>query len=150
MEGFSPLLSANRKLPGVRPLRRTWVALAVAGLLLSCAPELFGAQRKRAPQSFGVIAGSVFEESGRSLPGAKVKVTPLAEETSKAETRVLTGTSDSRGEFAIRVPAGSMRYNVRVEARGFEPEEKQVQMEWDQRVELFFRLKAFQGAEERK
>jgi hypothetical protein len=92
----------------------------------------------RSASSFGVIAGRIVQESGRSLPGARVRVTPVADGLRKPK-RVCSLARQTCGEFAIRVPTGSMRYNVKVEARGFEPAEKQVQMEGDQRrVEIFF------------
>ena len=50
-------------------------------------------------------------------------------------------TTDTRGEFAFRVPAGAMSYTVRVEADGWETAEKSVQTQWDQRVDVTFRLK---------
>jgi hypothetical protein len=144
MEGLAPLL--RRVMAGVRP---AWPALALIGLLVGAAPEA-APKRKKGPQSYAVIAGTVFHESGMSLPGARVTVTPVPPEGSKKVTGAAAATSDSRGEFAIRVPAGSMRYNVKVEARGFEPAEKQVQVEWDQRVEVFFRLRPLEGADKQR
>ena len=92
----------------------------------------------------GVIAGSVFRDSGLSLPGAKVTVTPVAASNTegKKKPKVVKTQTDSRGEFAVRVPAGAVRYDVSVEADGYEPETKQAQVEWKQRVDLFFRLQA--------
>ena len=122
------------------------VSRLLTGALLVAALALSGPGADGAEQS-GVIAGSVFDRSGVSLPGAKVSVTPLAEgEESGRKPKVIRAVSDRRGEFAIRVPAGSMRYNVRVEADGFEPDEKQVQVEWDQHVDVFFRLRAKRGS----
>lgn len=141
MEGLAPVL---KRVAG--PLRCALPALAIAGLLSMTAPETAAAKRKKGPQSYAVIGGTVFHENGRSLPGARVVVTPLPEEGSKKVTARMEATSDSRGEFAIRVPAGAARYNVRVEARGFEPAEKQVQVEWDQRVDLVFRLQPLEEA----
>jgi hypothetical protein len=135
MEGFAPVL---KRAAGA--VRAALPALALLGLWAGTLPEASAAKRKKAPQSYAVIAGTVFEENGRSVPGARIVVTPLAPEGEKPVTGRAEGTSDSRGEFAVRVPSGSMRYNVRVEARGFEPAEKQVQVEWDQRLDIVFRL----------
>lgn len=145
MEGLSPLLRFERRPGGFR--LPGWLAAAAAVLLLAAPAE---AQRRKAPQPYAVIAGTVFQETGLTLPGARITVTPLEGEGGRKETKAVRGTSNAQGEFAIRVPAGSMRYTVRVEARGFEPAEKQVQVEWDQRVEVFFRLKAVQEAEKQK
>lgn len=145
MEGLPPLLMFRRQGAGRRP--RAWL-VALAAVLSIAAPA--EAQRRKQPQSYAVIAGTVFQETGMSLPGAQITVTALESEGGRKVTKAVRGTSNPQGEFAIRVPAGSMRYNVRVEARGFEPAEKEVQVEWDQRVEVFFRLKAVQGAEKQK
>jgi hypothetical protein len=107
------------------------------------------AEKKKAPPRYGVVAGTVFEENGKSLPGAEVSVTPLGTESGGA-VKPLKAKSDSRGEFGIRVPAGSMRYNVRVEAKGFQAQEKEVLIEWDQRVDIFFRLPAISATGEQK
>jgi hypothetical protein len=117
-----------------------------AGLIgLLGAGALFG-QKKKESQSFAVVAGTVFHESGRSLPGAQVAVIPKpAEDGNRKNIKPLKTVSDSRGEFAVRVPAGSMRYTVRVEAKGFHPEEKQVTTSWDERLDIFFRLRPNEG-----
>lgn len=145
MEGLPPLLrfrlrAGRFRLPG-------W--LVAAAVMIALAPPAEAQGRKR-PQSYAVIAGTVFQETGLSLPGARIIVAPLETPGGRRETRAVRGTSNAQGEFSIRVPAGSMRYTVRVEARGFEPAEKEVQVDWDQRVELFFRLKAVQEAEKQK
>lgn len=145
MEGLAPVLKRV-----AAAVRCGLSAVAVFGLLSGTAPEAAAAKRNKGPQSYAVIGGTVFHENGRSLPGARVIVTPLPEDGSKKVTGRTEGTSDSRGEFAIRVPAGSMRYNVRVEARGFEPAERQVQVEWDQRVDLVFRLQPLEEAGKQK
>jgi len=112
--------------------------LAVLVLPAPCA----AAKRKKPEQKFGVIAGTVFQQSGFSLRGATVKVIPVPADGSRVRKKdIKTTRSDSRGEFAVRVPAGAMRYTVRVEADGWQPAEKVVTVEWDQRVDLSFRLK---------
>lgn len=110
------------------------VATVLAVLSLVVLPAE-GAERR------GLIAGTVFQSNGLSLPGASVSVVAAADDPDSRKPRPWTAVSDARGEFAIRVPAGSMRYNVSVEAEGFEPQEKQVQVEWDQRVDVYFRLR---------
>lgn len=121
------------------------LSLALAGCLLTAAASdlLAAKKKKKQEERFGVIAGTVFRASGLSLPGATVTAIPNPEQVnpSKKRKKDLTARTDNRGEFAIRVPAGSMRYTVRVEAEGHQPVEKQVHVQWDQRVEQFFRLK---------
>ncbi len=100
------------------------------------------AKKKKAPKKVAVIAGTVFQYVGFSLPGAMVTVTPMLEDGSEVDKKAIqSAPADRRGEFAFRVPAGAMRYNVRAEADGWQPAEKTVAVEWDQRYELSFRLK---------
>ena len=102
--------------------------------------------KKADAERTGVVAGTVFQHSGFSLPGARVTVAPAPEDASEgSKIKAQQAVTDSRGEFAVRVPAESMRYNVTVEAEGWQPAEKMVQVEWDQRVEVFFRLKPAPG-----
>ncbi len=123
------------------------LSLALPLMLLAlAAPDGLAAKKKKKnkeDERFGVIAGSVFQATGQSLRGATVTVTrnPEQPDPSTKKRKALKTTTDNRGEFAIRVPAGSMRYTVKVEAKGFQPVEKLVQVQWDQRVEQYFRLK---------
>ncbi|MCW5982968.1 MAG: carboxypeptidase regulatory-like domain-containing protein [Bryobacteraceae bacterium] len=131
MEEFPPLLKP---------------ALAFALLCALAAGAAPPDRKKGAPQSFAVVAGSVFHESGRSLPGARILVTPKPPATEESrQPKGYKAVTDSRGEFAVRVPAGSMRYTVSVDAKGFHPEEKEAAVSWDERVDLFFRLRPIEG-----
>ena len=119
--------------------------------LLACvicvvsAADLY-ADKKKGPEEAAVVAGTVFHESGRSFPGAQVAITPKpAEGQSVKKIKPLKTVSDSRGEFAVRVPAGSMRYTIKVEAKGFHSEEKEVTTSWNERLDVFFRLKPNEG-----
>ena len=120
------------------------VVVGMASWLASGTPVLGQKQKKQ--ESVAVVAGTVFHETGRSLAGVRITVTPRAEsgESSKG-MKPLKAVSDARGEFAIRVPAGAMRYNIKAEAKGFQIEEKEVTTSWDERVDVFFRLKPNQG-----
>ena len=117
---------------------------ALAILLLGLSPQqLAGAKKKKKNTPTGVIAGTVFQPSGLSMRGAKVTVTPAPDQDPPPrDMKAFKGVTDHRGEFAFRVPGGSMRYTVRVEAKGHQPQEKMVTVEWDQRVNIFVRLKA--------
>lgn len=89
-----------------------------------------------------MIAGTVFRDSGFVLPGAEITVAaaPDPQERRKAKLRKANAVSDGRGEFAVRVPVEPMRYLVTVRAKGFRPQEKVVEIEGDQKVDLFFLL----------
>jgi hypothetical protein len=113
--------------------RRQWarVFLFLAFLGLPALQILFAADKR--PQGRALVAGSVFDSNGRSLPGCAVAV--VSESDSKRKQQGLT---DRRGEFAIRVPPGA--YTVSVTAKGFQPQQKTVQVEEGERSNTTFML----------
>ena len=60
-----------------------------------------------------LILGTVFDEKGLSFPGVHLRIRRGAEKKSRWETY-----TNSRGEFAVRVPQGS-DYELFVHAKGF-------------------------------
>lgn len=58
----------------------------------------------------------------------------------RSRSRKIEAVSDARGEFAIRVPPAPMRYTVTVKAKGFKTDQKEVAIQGEERVDLFFRL----------
>ena len=97
------------------------------------------ADNKAAPS--GVLAGTVFSDAGFAQPGTRVLIRALPDEGVKkpkpSEWKLVT---DSRGEFAVRVPAGRIRYQIEVRADGFLPQKKETYVGIDERVELSFLL----------
>ena len=73
------------------------------------------ARDKKKGQPGAVIFGTVFQESGLSLPGASVLV--YNEASPKKKYRAAT---NYRGEYRVRVPAGEAVYVVHASARKFE------------------------------
>lgn len=113
-----------------------WLAAAVfAGAL--AAPAAAG----KNPAPSGVLAGTVFSDAGFAQRGAQVVVRAVPEEGVKrpkpSEWKLVT---DGRGEFAVRVPAGRIRYEIEVRADGFLPQKKETYVGIDERVELSFLL----------
>jgi hypothetical protein len=91
-------------------------------------------------KTYALIAGTVFQESGLSLRGAEIQLVPDPQDAKSLKLKKLQGISDSRGEFAFRVPAQPARYIVKVRRRGFTPQEKPVAVRGDERIDLVFRL----------
>jgi len=60
-----------------------------------------------------LIHGTVFDDKSLSLPGAQLRIKRQGEKKFRWNTY-----TNSRGEFAIRVPPGS-QYEVAVQAQGF-------------------------------
>jgi hypothetical protein len=92
------------------------------------------------PQSFGLIAGTVFRPPGFALPGAEVVVTPQSEPPDGIKIPKQKAVTDARGEFAVRVPAVPMKYSVDVKSSGYKQQQKAVQIEGEQRKDLTFEL----------
>lgn len=86
-----------------------------------------------------VVAGTVFRENGFSLPGAAltlaVKDAPGMPKNKK-KMKKLQSVSDSRGEFAFRVPPGAATYLVRASLKGFQSVEKEASVAGEERVEV--------------
>ena len=95
---------------------------------------------KRAAEAYGLVAGTVFQESGLVLRGAEITVRPDPEGKPSVKLKTATSFSDARGEFAVRVPALPMRYIVSVRAAGFQKQEKTAELHGEERIDLFFRL----------
>jgi hypothetical protein len=105
--------------------------------LLGCGLLLAAADRNDAPHA--VVAGTVFRESGFSLPGATVM---LAVKDAPKKSKKLQSVSDSRGEFAFRVPPGAATYVVGASLKGFQPVEKEASVSGEERVEVTLVLPA--------
>ncbi len=118
--------------------------LPVAGLiiaLLSVAPSWAKKKEKSAAEPFAVIAGTAYRPPGLSLPGVRVRVRPGQTETPSAtKLKPAETQTDTRGEFAIRVPAVPAKWSVDVSASGYQPQSKSVSIEGEQRLDLSFVL----------
>ena len=77
--------------------------------------------------SIAFIRGSVFTEDGRSVPGVRVDLVRIINETStqKLDSRV-TGET---GEFVFRLPPETAKYRVTLKADGTQPASKDVEVE---------------------
>ncbi len=124
----------------MRTTRRVGIE-ALAGLALSVGlrPAACRADSQTS-RSYALIAGTVFRDNGRSLPGAEVSLEPAGEPAAR-KRKTLRAISDSRGEFAFRVPPEPAEYRLTAAAAGFQPEQKQVRIEGEQRIDVFFRLR---------
>ncbi|MCC7496942.1 MAG: carboxypeptidase regulatory-like domain-containing protein [Bryobacterales bacterium] len=104
-----------------------------------------GAEKQRketAGDPVSVVAGTVFREPGFALAGAQVTITPDPDASSprKPKLKKMKALSDSRGEFAFRVPSIAMKYVVSAVAEGFTPQRKPVVIHGGERAEVYFTL----------
>ena len=116
---------------------------AVAGLVWLMVLSQAGAAEKKkskfVPQA--ILAGTVFQENGFLLRGARVIVYNAEKPKDKKEA-----VTDLAGEFAVRVPAGKGRYTIEASAPGFVSESKTVEVSGDERLEVTFRLALYHQA----
>jgi hypothetical protein len=97
--------------------------------------------KQKPAETWAVIAGTVFREPGFALPGAEVTLEPEQPGGKNNKVKRQQAISNSRGEFAFRVPAVALRYTVSVRARGYQAEEKTAEIQGEQRVDVYFSLK---------
>ena len=124
----------------MRKKRRRSEAAALFALLLCllalahpCAQAAEKKKPKPAPQA--LLFGSVFQENGFLVRGARVVVSNPDRPKDRKET-----VTDVQGEFAVRLPAGKARYTVEVSAQGFASAKKEIEVAGDERIDLTFRL----------
>jgi hypothetical protein len=86
--------------------------------------------------AYAVIAGTVFRENGFSLPGAAVTLS----RKDAPKVKRLQSVSDSRGEFAFRVPPAPAAYVVKASLKGHQSAEKEVSVTGEERVEVTLAL----------
>jgi hypothetical protein len=75
---------------------------------------------KKKPLPVYLIVGTVFDEKALSFPGVTVRIRQTSEKKIRWETY-----TNSRGEFAVRVPEGN-QYEVVVQAKSFKEQSQTV------------------------
>jgi Carboxypeptidase regulatory-like domain len=109
---------------------------AVLALAPLTAPAHAGEKPRKAAPATALIAGTVFRDDGRALAGAQLVLAAHPDEGSKPKVKRISAVSDSRGEFAIRIPALAMRYDLSATAAGFEVRTQPVAIQGEDRVDL--------------
>jgi carboxypeptidase family protein len=146
--------STKTTMTKTRMTTRIRVYRAAALLLTLAAGHALIAQNA----AYAVVAGSVFRESGFSLPGATVTLTPKPDAAAKpsaaatpkdaakpsaaAKPKTLKSTTDARGEFAFRVPPAAATYRVTASMKGFRPAEGEATIGGEERVDVTLVLSA--------
>jgi hypothetical protein len=95
------------------PLLARQVAATPAGTQPAAPNSSRGKKAKHSHADDLVIRGTVFNERGLALPGVKLRIRRSDQKKSRWETY-----SNSRGEFAVRVPKGP-DYEIAAESKGF-------------------------------
>jgi len=120
---------------------------AVIAVVGSALPALSGEKSRKPPASTALVAGTVFRESGLSFPGAELTLEAVPDSGKRSKGRSWKAVSDSRGEFAFRVPAGPARYTLTVSAPAMEPWKSQIEIQGEERVDLSIVLKPKGGSQ---
>jgi Carboxypeptidase regulatory-like domain len=128
----------------MRRRRKTRIISLLISLLILAAASILpalGDKKKAGAEPYVLLAGTVFQETGFALPNAEVVVTQdAAPETKHSKAKKMQAVSDSRGEFALRLPAGNAHYVIKVSAKGFRDEEKPVTVQGEDRLDVTFQL----------
>src|SRR5262249_53928478 len=99
----------------------------------------------RVKERTSLVRGAVFDSKGASLAGARVKLSRVptdeeAKEKKHVSSHSMSYTTNSRGEFAFRLPAVRARYEVTASADGYKSETKTVEVSESEAVPLAFSL----------
>jgi hypothetical protein len=118
------------------------IGISLLFLLAAVIPQGADAGDKKAnAESYALVGGSVFQESGFALPNALITLTPEPQAgDSAAKAKKIQAISDARGEFVFRVQADAQRYTIRVAAKSYQTQEKSVKVEGEGRVDVTFQL----------
>lgn len=115
--------------------------LGLAAAVLACILPVQAAKKKNAPGTYALVAGTVFSANGYALPDADVALTPdPSPDSAPLKLKKLQAVSNSRGEFAFRVPLGAMRYILSASAKGYRPGQKPVLLQGEDRLDVALQL----------
>jgi hypothetical protein len=117
----------------MRRKKKTGSRLLIA--LCACGLVCLGGGKKKV-EAYAIVAGTVFRDSGLSLPGAAVTLVPKDSPKAKKQQAV----SDARGEFAFRVPTAPATYVLKASLKGFHQGEKEAAVGGEGRVDVTFML----------
>jgi hypothetical protein len=92
------------------------------------------AEKKKQQQDYALLYGTVFNDRGFSVRGAKVVV------RQKEGQRKWEATSNSQGEFAVHLPPGPSVYIVEASVPSFTSDSKEVSFTGDERQDVALRI----------
>ena len=125
----------------MNPKRRKRKRIGAKALVLAVSVfAIFAGASQKASDSYAVVAGTVFRNTGFSLQGAEVTLHATTLPPGVRKFKALKLISDGRGEFAFRVPAGKAVYTITVKADGYQTVEKSVSVNADERADVYFEL----------
>jgi hypothetical protein len=110
--------------------------------LLSGAGLLLAEKKKKTPDLYAIVGGTVFRDPGFALRGAEVTLEPEQAVVNGSKLKPQKAISDARGEFAFRVPPlEGAKYKLTATAPGMKPETKQAETRGgEERIDVTFNL----------
>jgi hypothetical protein len=108
-----------------------WSALAL--VLIGACTILVPAEEQKSPDSYAVVAGTVFRDPGYALPDAKVVLLAGGDPKKK---KLQDTVANYRGEFSFRVPPREAKYVVRATMKGFRPDEKEAAISGAEHIDV--------------
>jgi hypothetical protein len=116
---------------------RLWIARL---LLAVCFTSPALAEKKnrqkedgRESSPYALVAGTIYRPPGFALGGANVTITTEPPVKGSKPIKVVT---DSRGEFAVRLPTSPSKYRVDIIKEGFKAEQRTVSVQGEERLDL--------------
>ncbi|MBL8176178.1 MAG: carboxypeptidase regulatory-like domain-containing protein [Bryobacterales bacterium] len=94
-----------------------------------------------------MLAGTVFRDPGFAFAGVQVALEPSSDGKTSVKVKKMKATTDGRGEFSFRVPAVALRYTLRFQAEGFQPETKEIAVSGPERQDIYVTLKPAKGGQ---
>jgi Carboxypeptidase regulatory-like domain len=136
---FAPRAYVSAQEPQTTPPGQTTPAAADAGQP-PAASTAKPATKKYSHANDFLIRGTVFTDKGFSFPGARLRIRRSTEKKFRWETY-----TNSRGDFAIRVPQGS-DYEIVVRSKHFNEQTRSVDAKSSEREEnIVFRMEPAAG-----
>lgn len=133
-----------------RPKRKTSGSSCLSNLavvvLLLC-PAFAEAKKdkvKAQPNSFALIAGTVYRPPGFAFPKVPVKLVPEQDTFGGVKLKKVTVLTDARGEWAVRVPPVPAKWLINVDVDKYRPEQRFVSITGEHRVDLSITLEPVQ------
>lgn len=115
--------------------------IARLAFLLICLIAAAPGQRDKKAVPQAVIAGTIFREPGFAVAGAEAVLTADRPPAGVKKFKPLKTSTAARGEFFFYLPAAEAVYRVKASAPGLQPQEREVQIHGEERVDVYFNLK---------
>jgi hypothetical protein len=91
-------------------------------------------------ESFALLRGTCFDEKGFGFQGVMITVELQAAPDTKSKAKKWLATTDTRGEFAFRLPAGKNQFLVKASRKKYKTLEKLVSFTGDERQDVLFNM----------